>query len=247
MSRAPSRDFHRHWIVCADRTRNVALALAVVATLAITGEHAHALCCICEGEFGPACSVGSLTTCSECATTCANLSIPSAMRACCEGFEGCDLGVAGNCLANPSVPNICVQPETGPGYCDGTCTDSLATATPTFTPTPTATPTSTSTDTPTITPTPTPTLTPTATPTPQPNGSECTTQDQCASAFCVDGVCCDSACTDPLMQCNLPGQAGTCTSTAAEAPTLTPWGLLVAVMFLASVAAFTLRRRMYGR
>jgi hypothetical protein len=106
-------------------------------------------------------------------------------------------------------------------------------------------PTGTPTDTPTNTPTSTPTSTPTATPTntPVPQGGACATPAQCSTGFCVDSVCCDTACTEPLMRCNLAGQAGTCASTAAAAPTLTPWGLIVAAVMLVSVAAFALRHR----
>jgi hypothetical protein len=49
------------------------------------------------------------------------------------------------------------------------------------------------------------------------------------------------------MRCNLAGQAGTCTSTAAAAPTLTPWGLLGASLVLASIAGLAFRRRMRSR
>jgi hypothetical protein len=49
------------------------------------------------------------------------------------------------------------------------------------------------------------------------------------------------------MRCNLAGQAGTCASTAADAPTLTLWGLLTASILLTGVAGFALRRRMRGR
>jgi hypothetical protein len=70
---------------------------------------------------------------------------------------------------------------------------------------------------------------------------------QCGTGFCVTGVCCNSACTDPSMRCNLPGQVGTCASVAAKAPTLTPWGLIVAAMLLTAVAGFALRHRMRGR
>jgi hypothetical protein len=118
--------------------------------------------------------------------------------------------------------------------------------TPTPTPTPSATPTNTPTNTPTATPTGTPTATPTATPTNTriPIGGACSVASQCASpGFCVDSVCCDTACTDPLMRCNLAGQIGTCASDAAAAPTLTPWGLLVAALLLSGVAAFALRYR----
>jgi hypothetical protein len=107
--------------------------------------------------------------------------------------------------------------------------------------------TSTPTSTPTQTATSTPTATPTVTPTRQPNGSSCIVPVQCATGFCVNGVCCNTACTGPLMRCNLPGQVGTCASAAASAPTLTPWGLLVAALLLASIAGLALRRRMRGR
>jgi hypothetical protein len=49
------------------------------------------------------------------------------------------------------------------------------------------------------------------------------------------------------MRCSLPGQVGTCASAAAGAPTLTPWGLLIASLLLTGVAAFALRYRMRGR
>ena len=111
--------------------------------------------------------------------------------------------------------------------------------------TPTDTPTVTATNTPTMTPTGTPSFTPTVTPiaTPVPQGGACATPAQCGTGFCVTGVCCDSACTDPLMLCNLAGQVGTCASTAAEAPTLTPWGLVTGLVLLAGTAAFAIRRR----
>jgi hypothetical protein len=124
------------------------------------------------------------------------------------------------------------------------------TPTPTNTPThtPTQTPTNTPTDTPTNTPTSTPTNTPTPTPTntPVPQGGACATPAQCGTGFCVENVCCDTACTDPTMRCNLAGQVGTCATTAAAAPTLTPWGLIVAAVMLVSVAGFALRQRMRG-
>jgi hypothetical protein len=50
-----------------------------------------------------------------------------------------------------------------------------------------------------------------------------------------------------LMRCNLAGQVGTCASAAASAPTLTPWGLLVASLVLAGIAGLALRRRMRSR
>jgi hypothetical protein len=51
----------------------------------------------------------------------------------------------------------------------------------------------------------------------------------------------------PLMRCNLAGRVGTCASAAASAPTLTPWGLMLAAFLLTSVAAFALRYRMRSR
>ena len=98
---------------------------------------------------------------------------------------------------------------------------------------------------PTLTPTSTPNATPTNTPVAQ--GGACSTPSQCSTGFCVDSVCCDTACTDPLKRCNLPGEVGTCSSPAATAPALTPWGLLIAAALLASVGAFALRQRMRGR
>ena len=76
----------------------------------------------------------------------------------------------------------------------------------------------------------------------------CATTSQCASGLsCADSVCCNTACTDPLVRCNLPGQVGTCANAAASAPTLTPWGLIVAALLLTGVAGFALRYRMRGR
>jgi hypothetical protein len=63
----------------------------------------------------------------------------------------------------------------------------------------------------------------------------------CSTGFCVDSICCDTACTDSAMRCNLAGQVGTCASTAAEAPALTPWGLVVAALLLTGVAGFALQ------
>ena len=80
----------------------------------------------------------------------------------------------------------------------------------------------------------------------QSNGASCTDPAACNSGFCVEGTCCDTACTGPLERCNLAGQVGMCASAAAEAPTLTPWGLLVAGVLLTGIAAFSLRYRMRG-
>jgi hypothetical protein len=59
-------------------------------------------------------------------------------------------------------------------------------------------------------------------------GMACTTNSQCTTNFCADGVCCGSACGQLCSSCNLPGSVGTCTAVpdgqdpktecAAEAP-----------------------------
>ena len=78
-----------------------------------------------------------------------------------------------------------------------------------------------------------------------PNGFACAASDQCVSGNCTDGVCCETACDQPLQQCNLPGQVGTCARTAATAeaaPGMTFNGLLAATAALAGIAAFAPRR-----
>jgi MYXO-CTERM domain-containing protein len=102
-------------------------------------------------------------------------------------------------------------------------------------------------NTPTSTPTHTPTATSTPTNTPVPQGGACATPAQCSTGFCVDSVCCDTACTDPSKRCDLTNRVGTCASTTAPAPALTPWGLLAAALALAGFGAFTLQRRLRNR
>lgn len=46
-------------------------------------------------------------------------------------------------------------------------------------------------------------------------GLGCTSNSQCASGFCSQGVCCDSACTGTCGACNLAGHLGTCTPLAS--------------------------------
>jgi uncharacterized repeat protein (TIGR01451 family) len=80
-----------------------------------------------------------------------------------------------------------------------------------------------------------------------PQGGACSASSQCTTTFCVDAVCCDTACDDPRQHCNLAGQVGTCASLPDPVPALTPWGLLVAGLLLASIAALALRRAVRGR
>jgi hypothetical protein len=43
-----------------------------------------------------------------------------------------------------------------------------------------------------------------------PNGSECTSGEQCESSFCADGVCCDAACDGQCESCQESGAVGEC-------------------------------------
>jgi hypothetical protein len=44
----------------------------------------------------------------------------------------------------------------------------------------------------------------------RPNGSPCTSNGQCRTTFCVDGVCCDNACSGLCKACNVAGNEGVC-------------------------------------
>ncbi|MGZ3474075.1 MAG: Kelch repeat-containing protein [Polyangiales bacterium] len=44
------------------------------------------------------------------------------------------------------------------------------------------------------------------------NGTACTSDGQCDSGHCVDGVCCDAACDASCQACDVPGKVGTCTT-----------------------------------
>ena len=235
----------RHYLVRVIRAAIIALRIAAVTTLAVLApvQVAQGVCCVCQGAAGSACHPAILDSCSQCESACANLGTSVTVRACCDAASDCSAPTTNFCGGGP----LCAQAQVGFGDCDGTCAgqpSATPTDTPTSTPTltPTDTPSFTPTQSPSNTPTSTPGSTPTNTPTPQPNGESCTDPGQCASNFCVDGVCCESACADPLMQCNLSGQAGTCVSTAAEAPALTPWGMLAASLVLVGTAALSLRR-----
>jgi len=43
----------------------------------------------------------------------------------------------------------------------------------------------------------------------------CTSNGQCATGFCVNGVCCDTACNGGCGVCNLPGKVGTCSAASS--------------------------------
>ncbi len=76
-----------------------------------------------------------------------------------------------------------------------------------------------------------------------PQGGACTEASQCATPFCANGVCCDSACDQPLQQCNLPGQAGTC-ATNAVAPATSRGGFVVMLAALLLTGFVALRARL---
>src|ERR1051326_6188261 len=43
-------------------------------------------------------------------------------------------------------------------------------------------------------------------------GLACSSNSQCASGSCVNGVCCDTACNGGCGACNLPGHLGVCST-----------------------------------
>jgi hypothetical protein len=45
---------------------------------------------------------------------------------------------------------------------------------------------------------------------PKPRAAVCTTDAECASGFCTDGVCCNVACKGACVSCNQTGREGTC-------------------------------------
>jgi hypothetical protein len=47
------------------------------------------------------------------------------------------------------------------------------------------------------------------------NGARCSTDDRCASGFCVDGVCCDSRCEGTCRSCASPASLGACAAVPA--------------------------------
>lgn len=49
-------------------------------------------------------------------------------------------------------------------------------------------------------------------------GGLCTTDGECKSGHCVDGLCCSTACPGNCQACNLPGTEGTCTNAIGSPP-----------------------------
>jgi hypothetical protein len=47
---------------------------------------------------------------------------------------------------------------------------------------------------------------------------QCTTNNSCSSAFCVDGICCGTACTGQCEACDVAGSLGTCTTLTNGSP-----------------------------
>jgi hypothetical protein len=43
------------------------------------------------------------------------------------------------------------------------------------------------------------------------NGLACSSNLECASGFCIDGVCCNAVCSGPCVSCNQAGHVGACT------------------------------------
>jgi MYXO-CTERM domain-containing protein len=76
-----------------------------------------------------------------------------------------------------------------------------------------------------------------------PDGGSCEDPADCESGNCVDDFCCDTACAGPEQQCNLPGQEGICSSTAAPAPAASPTGLVIGLALLIAVGAVAMLRR----
>lgn len=202
--------------------RRYAKIFGLLLALLLVPAWAQASCCQCGGTCPQTGQCSTTGTASDaCSGLCAHpdCTVVSLTVGVCE-YGGDEAFM--NCTAIDGVP-----PPTA-----------SATATVTATATATATPTATA----SATATGAVTNTPTASPVPQ--GGVCTDASQCGTGHCADGVCCNTVCDQPLQQCNLPGRAGTCASTAAGAPAMTPWGLLVAAGMLAGIAGLALQRRL---
>ncbi|MDX2167750.1 MAG: hypothetical protein SF182_11825 [Deltaproteobacteria bacterium] len=229
-------------------------------------------CCNCKmcSVGGAGCADGASGS-GDCATVCATAGFTgcglfeyTGTSTVCDPMQGECLYFTRTATESPTVtqtPTVThtvtvtgTPSHTSTPTASGTTTSSAtATATPTTTSTPTDTATATATatdtatatatDTATATATATDTATPTVTNTPAPDGAGCTDGGQCLSTFCVDGVCCNTACDQPLQSCDLPGQVGTCSGTAAEAPSLSRSGLAIALLMLSGVGLLAFARR----
>jgi hypothetical protein len=194
--------------------------LATLAVWLASASAAHAYCCICQGADCP-----QNNFCSSVSGTCP-----------CQGSVICSVGIIDTLPCGPGGVTECV-------VIDPTQTSTpTSTATATATATATGTATTTATASASATATGTASNTPTATPVSQ--GGACSQVSQCSGGlFCSDGVCCDTACDQPLEQCNLPGQVGTCASSAAAAPAASATGLLAMLGVLTGAAFAALRWR----
>ena len=51
----------------------------------------------------------------------------------------------------------------------------------------------------------------------RPTSAVCTTDADCSSGHCTDGVCCNTACRGACVDCNVAGRSGTCTAISGSA------------------------------
>jgi hypothetical protein len=222
-------------------------ALALLVALAAATASAHCAVCVNVGNIpcpsaAPECFTDIVTATAQCemlgcfgAATGVGQTCGEGAFAYCAVIDGVPVGQTPTATPTHTATATATETETA------TAT-STASETATATATATATSTASATGTATATATATATGTPTASPVPQ--GGACADPSQCVTGHCADGVCCDTACDQPLEQCNLPGQVGTCANTAAAAPAASSTGLLLmlGVLVGAGFAAFRARR-----
>lgn len=214
-------------------------ALALLVALAPGSASAH--CAVCVYVNNQPCPADAPECFSDLLTATDNCQMLGCFGAATGVGQTCGVGGFEYCAVIDGVP-VGQTPSSTPTETPTATATATDTATATSTATETATATATETGTATETATATVTSTPTGSPVPQ--GGACSEASQCVTGHCADGVCCDTACDQPLRQCNLPGQVGTCASTAATAPTASRTGLLLMLGALVgtALAAFRARR-----